>query len=68
MSEISVICNQKSAGRDEILRHVDDEIDEFEKWFIQSFSTEKQKNEPLLKYERAILKTYLMFCLEKSGS
>lgn len=60
MSNIQIDVHGESKNRDEMVDAVDKEIDEFDKWFVQSF----EGAEPLLKFERAILKTFLLYKIQ----
>lgn len=51
-------------ARDQLEHLADGELDRFEEWFTTAFPG----NQPLAKYERAILKTFLMFRLEENAA
>lgn len=51
---ISVVQEDKGEGQKSVI--VDREIERFNQWYLHSFTAQQ----PLTKYEKAILKTYLM--------
>lgn len=64
MSSIQVVVEGGEKDRNKLADLVDDEIRSFDDWFTGSFDGA----EPLAKFEKAILKTYLMNKLESMAS
>lgn len=64
MSDISIVVKDESMSRNELADAVDREIQSFNDWFIDTF----EGAEPLARFEKAILKTYLMNKLENPAS
>lgn len=60
MSDIQVAVTNESMDRNQLADAVDREIQSFNDWFIRTF----EGAEPLARFEKAILKTYLMNKLE----
>ena len=60
MSDIKVAVEDVEMDRNQLADTVDHEIQSFNDWFINTF----EGAEPLAKFEKAILKTYLMLKLE----
>lgn len=54
--------NSWDMTREEVSRVVDEELDKFEDWFTSTFDGVV----PLAKFERSILKTYLMWKFGRS--
>lgn len=48
-------------NREELIKEVDKDLELFDKWFTDSF----EGSQPLAKFERAIIKTYLMWKLDQ---
>lgn len=60
MSDIQVAVTHDSRDRNALADAADREVQSFNDWFIRTF----EGTEPLAKFEKAILKTYLMYKLE----
>lgn len=61
MSLIQVTHTGDELDRNQLVDAVDEELQAFNEWFVSTF----EGAEPLAKYERAIIKTYLMKKLEE---
>jgi hypothetical protein len=61
--DIQIAVENTDMDRNQLADAVDREIQSFNDWFISTF----EGAEPLARFEKAILKTYLMLKLENSA-